>query len=55
MVWYLTHDAQVHAEELGYAPLPEAAVIADEAQIMRVMFNGQPALPAELADFAMSR
>jgi phosphate transport system substrate-binding protein len=48
MLWWATHDGQSQNAELGYSPLPDAAIKADEAQIMKIMVDGKPALPAEL-------
>lgn len=45
MLWWAVHDGQAYNADLGYAPLPAPAVTADEAQIRRIMVNGQPALP----------
>jgi hypothetical protein len=48
MLWWATHEGQVYNETLSYAPLPEAAIKGDEAQIEKIMVNGQPALPADI-------
>ncbi len=50
MLWWATHDGQAYNETLGYAPLPEPAVKADEAQILKIMVNGAQALPAGIAN-----
>jgi phosphate transport system substrate-binding protein len=52
MLWWATHDGQSYNAGLGYAPLPEAAVQADEAQILKITVNGAPALPADIAAMA---
>jgi phosphate transport system substrate-binding protein len=49
VLWWATHDGQAYEAALGYAPLPEDAVKADEAQILKITVNGQPALPADIA------
>ncbi|MFN8563599.1 MAG: phosphate ABC transporter substrate-binding protein PstS [Anaerolineae bacterium] len=49
MLWWATHDGQSYHADLGYSPLPEAAIAADEAQIMKITVNGAPALPADIA------
>ncbi len=48
MLWWATHDGQAYHEALGYSPLPVDAVKADEGQIEKILFNGEPALPADL-------
>ncbi len=49
MLWWATHDGQSYHADLGYSPLPAAAIAADEAQIMKITVNGAPALPADIA------
>jgi phosphate transport system substrate-binding protein len=49
MLWWATHDGQSYNAGLDYAPLPEAAIKADEAQILKIKINGAQALPAEIA------
>ncbi len=51
MLWWATHDGQSYTADgtLGYAPLPEPAIQADEQQILKIMVNGQQALPTEIA------
>lgn len=49
MLWWATHDGQSYHADLGYSPLPTAAIAADEAQIMKITVNGAPALPADIA------
>lgn len=44
LFWFMTHDGQKYAKELGYAPLPAAAVKKAEAQLKKVTFNGVPVL-----------
>jgi phosphate transport system substrate-binding protein len=48
-LWWGVHDGQSYHAALGYAPLPEAAVKADEAQILKITVDGKPALPADIA------
>ncbi len=52
MLWWATHDGQSYHADLGYSPLPLAAITADEAQIMKIMIDGAPALPADIASMA---
>lgn len=49
MLWWATHDAQSQNAELGYSPLPEAAIKADEAQILKIKVDGKQALPDGIA------
>ncbi|MCB9450028.1 MAG: phosphate ABC transporter substrate-binding protein PstS [Anaerolineaceae bacterium] len=51
-VWWGIHDGQSYHADLGYSPLPEAAIMAGERQLLKVMVNGEPALPADLVAFA---
>ncbi len=51
-LWWGTHDGQQFAAALGYAPLPAAAIALDEANILKIMVNGKPALPADIASAA---
>ncbi len=44
-LWWATHDGQSFATQLEYAPLAPAAQAAAEAQIRRILVDGQPALP----------
>ncbi|MEZ4671053.1 MAG: phosphate ABC transporter substrate-binding protein PstS [Anaerolineae bacterium] len=50
MLWWATHDGQSYNATLGYAPLPEAAIKADEAQIEKIMIDGKMALPEGIMD-----
>ena len=52
MLWWATHDGQTYHADLGYSPLPEAAIQADEHQIMKIMIDGAPALPADISSAA---
>ena len=45
MLWWAIHDGQAYNLKLGYSPLPEAAIKADEAQILKIMTDGKQALP----------
>ncbi|MCA9905150.1 MAG: phosphate ABC transporter substrate-binding protein PstS [Anaerolineae bacterium] len=54
VIWWGIHDGQSYHSELGYAPLPEAAVLAGEQQLLKVMVNGAPALPSDLVEYANS-
>ncbi len=49
MLWWGSHDGQAYHESLGYSPLPEPAVLADEKQILKIMVNGEQALPTDIA------
>lgn len=42
LINYVIHDGQQYALELGYAPLPAAAVTKAEALLESVTYNGQP-------------
>lgn len=42
--WWMVHDGEQFAEPLQYAPLPAAAVKADEAIIKSMTFDGKPLL-----------
>lgn len=44
LVWWMTHDAQQYTKPLNYAPLPEAAVKVDDANLESITFNGKPLL-----------
>ncbi|MCR4421430.1 MAG: phosphate ABC transporter substrate-binding protein PstS [Exilispira sp.] len=44
LFWFIIHDGQKYAKELGYAPLPLATVKKAEAQLKKVTFNGVPVL-----------
>ncbi|MEP6985179.1 MAG: phosphate ABC transporter substrate-binding protein PstS [Chloroflexota bacterium] len=46
MLWWAIHDGQAYNAKLGYSPLPDDAVKADEAQILKIMVDGKQALPA---------
>jgi len=48
-LWWATHDGQVYNASLGYAPLPQQAVLLDEGQILKINVGGKPALPADIA------
>jgi phosphate transport system substrate-binding protein len=58
-LWWATHDGQALVETSdnpvfqGYAPLPEPAIKAAEALMMKINIDGQMVLPQELADAAM--
>ena len=56
VLWWATHDGQSYTADgtLGYAPLPEVAIKADEGQIEKIMINGAPALPADIMSAAGS-
>lgn len=49
MLWWATHDGQSYHADLGYSPLPLPAIQADEHQILKIMVNGEQALPTEIA------
>lgn len=40
-MWYIVHDGQQSAPNLGYAPLPANVVSIDETTIRSITFNGQ--------------
>ncbi|MFN3412245.1 MAG: phosphate ABC transporter substrate-binding protein PstS [Exilispira sp.] len=44
LLWWMIHDGQKYAKELGYAPLPATAVKKAEAQLKKVTYNGVPVL-----------
>jgi len=46
MLWWAIHDGQAYNLKLGYSPLPDAAIKADEAQILKIKVDGKQALPA---------
>lgn len=48
-LWWGIHDGQSYHAQLGYSPLPEAAIKADEQQILKITIDGKPALPADIA------
>ncbi len=48
-LWWATHDGQGYAKDLGYAPLPAAAIAKDEVNILKIMVAGKQALPADIA------
>jgi phosphate transport system substrate-binding protein len=45
--WWGTHEGQVFAKDLGYAPLPADVVTKVEAKIRSIGSAGQPVLPAQ--------
>jgi phosphate transport system substrate-binding protein len=47
LAWWATHDGQADGPALQYAPLPEAVVKADEANIAKITVNGKSVLPAD--------
>ncbi len=51
MLWWATHDGQAYNADghLGYSPLPEVAIKADEGQILKIMVDGKQALPTDIA------
>jgi len=44
MLWWMIHDGQAINPTLGFAPVPQAAVIKAENLIKSVTFNGTPVL-----------
>ncbi len=48
MLWWGIHDGQTETAALGYAPLPLSAIQKDEAQLVKIVVGGKPALPADL-------
>lgn len=49
MLWWAIHDGQAYNLKLGYSPLPEAAIKAVEAQILKIKVDGKQALPEGIA------
>jgi phosphate transport system substrate-binding protein len=43
--WWSTHEGQVFAKDLGYAPLPTEVVTKAEEKIRAITSGGQPVLP----------
>ena len=43
--WWSTHEGQVFAKDLGYAPLPKDVVAKAEEKIRSLTSGGQPVLP----------
>ncbi len=43
--WWSTHEGQVFAKDLGYAPLPATVVTKAEEKIRSITTGGTPALP----------
>jgi len=48
-LWWGVHDGQSMLSGLGYSPLPDAAIKADEAQILKIKIDGKQALPDGIA------
>ncbi len=44
-LWWATHDGQAYSASLGYAPLPEAVIQKDEANILKIQINDKQAVP----------
>ncbi len=44
LVWWVIHDGQKYAKDLDYAPLPEKAIKAAEANVKSVTFDNKPIL-----------
>lgn len=44
-LWWITHDGQARATDLGYAPLPANVVKLNEANIKKINVGGTQALP----------
>lgn len=42
LIWWTIHEGQKYADPLNYAPLPDAAVKAAEANIKSVVYNNKP-------------
>jgi phosphate transport system substrate-binding protein len=43
--WWSTHEGQIFAKDLGYAPLPAEIVTKAEEKIRGITSGGQPVLP----------
>lgn len=44
MLWWAIHDGQQYCQSLNYAPLPSAALIKAENEILSMKYQGQPIL-----------
>jgi len=44
LLWWVTHDGQVHCEPLLYAPIPEKAVGSVENLLKSITYDGKPIL-----------
>jgi len=44
LLWWMTHEGQVHCEPLLYAPIPEKAVSSVESLLRSVTYDGTPIL-----------
>jgi phosphate transport system substrate-binding protein len=47
LAWWAIHDGQADSVALQYAPLPEAVVKADEANLAKITVDGKAILPAD--------
>lgn len=44
LLWWLTHDGQQVAEQVGYTPLPKELVPRIEAKLKQITVNGRPVI-----------
>jgi len=44
LLWWVTHNDQVHCEPLLYAPIPEKAVGSVETLMKSITYDGTPIL-----------
>ncbi|MGB9824182.1 MAG: phosphate ABC transporter substrate-binding protein PstS [Candidatus Hydrothermia bacterium] len=42
LLWWITHEGQVYAEELAYAPLPKGLIPVVEENLKKITFNSRP-------------
>jgi len=47
LLWWMTHAGQQYASALSYAPLPDAIVKLDEAQIKKITAGGSPVITGQ--------
>jgi phosphate transport system substrate-binding protein len=47
LLWWMVHAGQQYANALSYAPLPEAIVKLDEAQIKKITVGGTPVISGQ--------
>ena len=48
LLWWMTHDGQQYATNLGYAALPAEVVAKAEANIAKIGVDGKASLPADI-------
>lgn len=47
LLWWMVHAGQQYSDALSYAPLPDALVKLNEAQIRKITVGGSPVIPAQ--------